>query len=115
MKRQRNENFSSNQNLLPPDKSLEGTESSARLPWNYSPPTLKVEGADRFSLIYSTEVNLTIQLKVKEFTRKQATLLAGQALYQVLNEGITLGDWMTLEFLYSYLLGQKLEPLFVKF
>lgn len=89
-------------------------ESSARLPWNYSPPTLKVDGAEHFDMIYSTDVNLTIQLRVKEFTRKQATLIAGQCIHEVLTSGIDLRDWMTLEFLYSYLLGQKLDPLFVK-
>lgn len=92
----------------------EGNEPSARLPWDYSPPTLKVEGVDKYHLIHSMDVNLTIQLKVKEFTRKQATLLAGQALYEVLTEGLTLGDWMVLEFLYSYLLGQKQDPINLK-
>jgi len=92
----------------------DGNESSARLPWNYSPPTLKVEGADQFPLIYSTEVNLTIQLKVKEFTRRQATILCGQAIYEVVHEGLSIGDWITLEFLYSYLLGSKNDPMRVK-
>lgn len=102
------------QNSLPQVENSGGIESSARLPWDYSPPTLKVEGAEKFPFIFSSDVNLTIQLKVKEFTRKQATLLAGQALYLVLHEGLTIGDWITLEFIYSYLLGQKLEPLKVK-
>lgn len=100
--------------ILPSSLISEGSESSARLPWDYSPPTLKVEGVEKYQLIHSINVNLTIQLKVKEFTRKQASLLAGQALYQVAHEGLTLGDWMVLEFLYSYLLGQKLEPFKVK-
>jgi len=92
----------------------EVVESSARLPWDYSHPTLQVEGAEHFHMVYSTEVNLTIRLKVKEFTRKQATLLVGQSLYQVLTEGISIGDWMVLEFLYSYLLGSKQYPTQVK-
>lgn len=86
-----------------------GSESSARLPWVYSQPTLSIEGAEKFPLIYSKDVNLTIQLKVKEFTRKQATVLAGQALFKVAHWGLNLGDWMVLEFLYSYLLGSKLS------
>lgn len=98
----------------PPVNCSEGSESSARLPWDYSRPTLAVGGVEKYQLIHSVDVNLTIQLKVKEFTRKQATLLAGQALYQVAHEGLTLGDWMVIEFLYSYLLGQKLEPFKVK-
>jgi hypothetical protein len=92
----------------------EGNEFSARLPWDYSPPVLEVEGSENFQFVYSTEVNLTIRLRIKEFTRKQATIISGQALYKVATEGITLGDWMTLEFLYSYLLGQKRESLELK-
>jgi len=102
------------QKTSPSFENSGGIESSARLPWNYSPPTLKVEGSEHFDMIYSTDVNLTIQLRVKEFTRKQATLLAGQCIHEVLTSGMDLRDWMTLEFLYSYLLGQKLDPLFVK-
>jgi hypothetical protein len=97
---------------LPPD--TEGNESSARLPWNYSPPVLQVKGAEDFQFVYSNDVNLTIRLRVNEFTRKQATIITGQVLYQVATEGITIGDWMTLEFLYSYLLGQKRESLELK-
>lgn len=93
---------------------LEGSESSARLPWNYSPPVLAVEGAEQIHLVYSTDVNLTIRLRVQEFTRKQATLLVGQALFEVAQKGISIGDWMTLEFLYSYLLGSKEEALRLK-
>jgi hypothetical protein len=65
-------------------------------------------------MIYSSDVNLTIQLRVTEFTRKQATLLSGQALYKVATEGMGILDWMTLEFLYNFLLGSKLEPLNLK-
>jgi hypothetical protein len=97
-----------------PKETEKGIESSARLPWDYSPPTLSVEGAELYQKIYSTDVNLTIRLKVKEFTRKQACLIVGQSVYEVVHEGIGLGDWMTLEFLYSYLLGNKIEPLRVK-
>lgn len=92
----------------------EGSESSARLPWDYSPPTLKVQGAEEYHMIFQENVNLTISLKVTEFSRKQATLLAGQALYQVSEEGLSLGDWMVLEFLYNYLIGSKREPLEMK-
>jgi len=98
---------------LPSDSSSGGSEFSARLPSDYSPPTLAVEGVEKFQLIQSLDVNLTIQLKVTEITRKQITLLAGQCLYEVLTEGVSLGDWMVLEFLYSYLLGPKTDVLFI--
>lgn len=100
--------------LYQPPFILEGSESSARLPWNYSPPVLAVEGAEQFRFVYSTDVNLTIRLRVSEFTRKQATLLAGQALFEIVHKGISIGDWMILEFLYSYLLGSKQEALKMK-
>lgn len=102
-----------NLSLDPLSLGSRGTESSARLPSNYSPPTLAVEGAELFPLIFTTDVNLTIRLKVTEITRKQITLLAGQCLYEVLTEGLSLGDWITLEFLYSYLIGSKLDPLYI--
>jgi len=87
-----------------------GSESSARLPSDYSLPTLAIRGAEDFQMIYSSDVNLTIQADLKEFSRKQATLLAGQSLYLVLKEGISILDWMVLEFLYSFLLGNKQYP-----
>jgi hypothetical protein len=97
-----------------PLRKPEGAEFSPRLPSVYSPPNLKVEGYDKFPLSYSIDVNLTIRLKVSEFTRKQATILVGQALYEISRYGITLVDWLSLEFLYSYLLGQKLDPFELK-
>jgi len=92
----------------------EGAESSARLPSFYSPPVLKVEGTEKFPLSYSSDVYMTIRLKVTEFSRKQATLLAGQAIFEVALRGITITDWFILEFLYSYLLGTKLSPFDLK-
>jgi len=92
----------------------EGSENSARLPWDYSQPTLSIEGAEQYQLIYSTDVNLTIQLRVTEFSRKQATLIAGQCLYKVAHFGMGILDWMTLEFLYSYLLGSKQDSFYLK-
>lgn len=91
-----------------------GTESVDRVPSNFPRPALTIKGDEKFQMVYSLDVNLTIRLRVQEFTRKQATILAGQALYLVSREGITLQDWMVLEFLYSYLLGQKQDPLGLK-
>lgn len=91
-----------------------GPEFPTRLPSDYSPPTLKIEGFEEYQMVYSSDVNMTIRLKVNEFSRKQATLIAGQVLYQVAQEGVGILDWMVLEFLYSYLLGSKLEYLQLK-
>jgi hypothetical protein len=92
-----------------PDLTTKGAEISTRLPSVHSQPTLKVEGADQSQMSYSSDFNLTIRVKVKEFTRKQATVLVGQALRLVALEGVSLMDWMTLECLYTYLLGNKLH------
>lgn len=91
-----------------------GTVSVDRVPSDFPRPVLSIKGDEKFHMVYSLDVNLTIRLRVQEFTRRQATILAGQALYQVSREGITLQDWMILEFLYSYLLGQKQEPFNLK-
>jgi hypothetical protein len=105
-------------NLSPQDSPFflnsEGAEFSSRLPSVYSPPKLSVEGKEKFPISLSADVNMTIRLKVTEFSRKQATLLAGQAIFEVAQSGISLTEWMVLEFLYSYLLGTKLDPLDLK-
>jgi hypothetical protein len=108
-----------NENLNSQDSSFplftEETEFSSRLPSVYSPPKLSVKKSKgRFPISLSTDVNMTIRLKVSEFSRKQATILAGQALFEVAQSGISLGEWMILEFLYSYLLGNKLDPFELK-
>lgn len=88
---------------------LRGSESSARLPSNYSQPTLKVEGAEKYFRTISFDVQLTVRSKV-DFTRKQLCMLSGLALSDVAYEGLGLSDWMILEWLYTSLLGNKLEP-----
>jgi hypothetical protein len=86
-----------------------GSESSARLPSDYSHPTLAVKGAEEYSRTISTEVQLTIRSKV-QFTRKQLCMLSGIALSEVAEKGLTISDWIVLEWLYSTLLGNKLTP-----
>jgi hypothetical protein len=84
-----------------------GSEFSARLPSDYSPPTLAVlgSGEEYFGAI-SFDVQLTVRSKV-DFTRKQLCMLSGLALSDVAELGLTLSDWMILEWLYSTLLGNK--------
>jgi hypothetical protein len=84
-----------------------GSEFSARLPSDYSPPTLAVlgSGEEYFGAI-SFDVQMTVRSKV-DFTRKQLCMLSGLALSDVAELGLTLSDWMILEWLYSTLLGNK--------
>lgn len=94
----------------PPLKRIpRGSESSARLPSDYSLPTLAIKGSEEYSRTISTEVQLTIRSKV-QFTRKQLCMLSGIALSEVAENGLTISDWMVLEWLYSTLLGNKLTP-----
>jgi len=104
----KNINRKTNKSLdLPSNLDAKGTGFLSRLPSVHSQPTLAIEGFELSQKIYSSDFNLTIRVKVKEFTRKQATVLSGQCLRQVALEGISITDWMVLESLYSYLLGNK--------
>lgn len=88
---------------------LEGTEDSARLPSDYSQHSLAVEGAEKYYSIQTFDVQLTVRSRV-ELTRKYLCMLSGLSLRLVADKGISLSDWIILEYLYSNLLGNKLEP-----
>jgi len=90
-------------------ESSRGNEYSARLPSDYSQPTLSVKGAEKFSRTISFDVQVTVRSKV-DFSRRQLCMLSGIALSDVVDQGLSLSDWMILEYLYSSLLGNKLSP-----
>jgi len=109
----RNSKTTSFQNVVPPISS-EGAESS-QATMGPLPTDLLTEGrAEQYTFFTSTDVNLTIQLKVSEFTRRQACLIAGQRLFEVTQKGMNIWDWMVFEFLYSYLFGSKSDILEIK-
>ena len=90
-----------------PLESSRGSESSARLPSNYSPPTFAIQGSsEEYFGAISFDVQMTVRSKV-HFTRKQLCMLSGFALSEVAEKGLSLSDWMILEWLYSNLLGNK--------
>jgi hypothetical protein len=90
-------------------ESSRGSESSARLPSNYSPPTLQVKGSsEEYFRAISFDVQMTVRAKM-DFTRKQLCMLSGLALSEVAEKGLSLSDWMVLEWLYCNLLGNKQE------
>lgn len=101
--------FSLSHNHQISKKSSRGSESSARLPSFYSLPTFAIEGAEEYTRTISFDVQLTVRSKV-DFTRKQLCMLSGLALSDVAEFGISLSDWMVLEWLYSSLLGNKKSP-----
>lgn len=88
--------------------------TALRSPAENPPPTLRIAGVESVEKVYDLTFNVTIRFRVTEVLRREVTLLAGQALKLVLEEGLTIGDWMTLEFLYNYLLGTKPTLLQVK-
>jgi hypothetical protein len=92
-----------------PNLKLRGSESSARLPSDYSPPTLAVEGSEEYFGAISFDVQVTVRSKL-DLTRKQLCMLTGIALSDVAEKGLGLSDWMILEWLYSSLLGNKQTP-----
>jgi hypothetical protein len=92
-----------------PNLKLRGSESSARLPSDYSPPTLAVEGSEEYFGAISFDVQVTVRSKL-DLTRKQLCMLTGIALSDVAEKGLGLSDWMVLEWLYSSLLGNKQTP-----
>lgn len=87
----------------------DGTESSARLPSDYSPPTLAIKGSEEYNRTVSFDVQVTVRSKV-DFSRKQLCMLSGLALSDVAEQGLGLSDWMVLEWLYCNLLGNKQSP-----
>lgn len=110
MRKRKSRKTSSSPNAPAPIYTQEGNESSARLPWDYSQPTLKVKGISEFESTQSFECQVTIRAKV-ELSRHQICILAAVALFDVAHFGLKVSDWIILEWIYSYLLGSKLDPL----
>lgn len=110
MRKRKSRKTSSSPNAPAPIYMQEGNESSARLPWDYSQPTLRVKGTSEFESTQSFECQVTIRAKV-ELSRHQVCILAAVALFDVAHHGLKVSDWIILEWIYSYLLGSKLDPL----
>lgn len=110
MRKRKNRKVNSSPSTIPPFNPQEGNESSARLPWDYSQPTLKVKNISAFESTLSFECQVTIRAKV-ELSRHQVCILSGVTLFDVAHQGLKISDWILLEWLYSYLLGSKKEPL----
>jgi len=107
MKNNKRKFTTSHDSILKED--FRGNEFPARLPSDYSQPTLSVKGAEKYSRTISFDVQVTVRSKV-DFTRRQLCMLSGIALSDVIGQGLSLSDWMILEYLYSSLLGNKLSP-----
>jgi hypothetical protein len=86
-----------------------------KLPASVHSPPNQNENQDREEnlLIHSIDIHLTVRAKIK-MTGKQACMLAGIAIESVLAEGISMKDWIVLEFLYNFLLNKQTSPAEVK-
>lgn len=90
-----------------PLSTREGTESSARLPSDYSPTNLKVRGAEiRDISLLSMDYQLTVRPKV-DLTRYQISMLLDTLCFEVVRLGINFSTWLTLEYLSSRLRGSR--------
>lgn len=97
----------SGRSLSPSFDKRRGSESSARLPSDYSPPSLKVRGvSERENLQSFSEYQLTVRPTVN-LTRYQMSMLLTVLSYEVVNFGIDFTLWLTMEWLFSNLLGSK--------
>jgi hypothetical protein len=71
---------------------------------------IEIKGAEDIISNISISCQLTIRNKVT-FSRHQLCILTAVALKKISLLGIGLSDWYILEYLYSSLLGNKLEPI----
>jgi hypothetical protein len=74
-----------------------------------SPPTQTEQDREEYQLLHSIDVHLTVRSKIK-LDRKTVSMLAGLVLSEVALKGISMKDWIILEYLYGLLLGHKQEP-----
>jgi len=83
----------------------DGTEFSARLPSDYSPPNLKVRGvSEREHLSNLVDYQLTVRPKV-QLTRYQMSMLLEISCWYACKFGVRLESWLTIEYLWENLLG----------
>lgn len=84
-----------------------GNRSFARLPSDYSPPNLKVRGVnERVELSSFSDYHLTVRPKV-DLNRYQVSMLLDVLNHEIVNYGINFTLWLTLEWLFTRLIGSK--------
>jgi len=80
---------------------------SARLPSDYSPPTQPVWGVKERSLSqFQSDYQLTVRPKV-DLSRYQMSMLLEIKCFEVVEFGIDFVSWLTIEYLFSRLLGSR--------
>jgi len=92
---------------ISPPIDRRGNLASARLPSDRSPTNLRVEGTDeKINSLTSIDYQLTVRQKV-ELTRYQVSMLLDIAIFDAVNLGVNMTDWIVIEWLFSKLLGSK--------
>jgi hypothetical protein len=75
--------------------------------------TLVVRGLeDKFQ--YTTEYHWTVRKRVTEMTNRTASILLKVWLVDCLLNGVSLTDYLGVEYLTNYILGQKTDPLEIR-
>lgn len=78
-------------------------------------PTLSEKGkSEEFFSQLTLDRQITVRPKVTDLSRRDASLLLSVLNYQVVNFGINFSMYLTMEFLVSFLLGNKNDPMEIK-
>lgn len=84
-----------------------GYGSSARLPSDYSLPAIAIRGnLENTNLSTLSDYQMTVRTTI-ELTRYQISMLLSMVCYQVIHVGIDFVSWLTIEYLFSRLLGSR--------
>lgn len=98
--------FGSSSKASPVSTKRDGNVS-ARLPSDYPPPNLTVEGVRADELLTNLiDYQLTVRPKV-ELDRYSVSMLLEMTCWEALDRGIDFVLWITIEYLSSYLLGSR--------
>lgn len=102
-----------------PDSISSKDDKSKQVSARNRRPTLEVlayvsaRQADSLSLL-CTEFHMTIRPKISELTPKQASMLAAIAVARAVHLGVDFTLYMSLEFLYNFLVKSGEDPLYIQ-
>jgi len=90
---------------LKPPLDQSSNLASARLPSDYSPPNLRVVGVTETTISqFEIDYQLTVRPKV-ELSRYRISMLLEIITYEAVEYGLGFTTWLTLEWLFSRLIG----------
>lgn len=98
-----------------PIASSRDTVSKTRVSYDEPPPSLKVKGVLETENL--SELSMDYQITARpliRLSRKSVSLVLGVLVNQVRRKGINFAQYLTMEYLYSWLLGSKNDPIEVR-